>query len=176
VSDGAIVAVANGPEGSDENLAFSAATAPGPDFTALTALGAAVGFGTTWDLGVPVNTSTSPVALAVATATVARGSWRTPRLFPSLPPGASPPEAGPAGDPPDDGEALPDAAVAALHEMTREAAAAAGLGGGAVHARVGSSATDTWVTGWQGDYAFAVLVQGGAGAVAITAAFLRELG
>jgi cell division protein FtsI/penicillin-binding protein 2 len=256
ISDGTIVAVANG---GDRNLAFTA-SAPGAVFTIVTALGlltgagltagspvpcpatftaggrtftspdpgtrplrealtcdtalaslatnlgsdglaraaASLGIGTTWHLGVPVETGSvprglpagdaaaaalglgqtmvSPVALAVATATVARGSWRTPRLFPSLPPGASPPAAGPAGDPPDDGEALPEAAVAALHEMTREAAAAAGLPGNAVHAQAGRSATDTWVTGWQGDYAFAVLVQGGAGAVAITAAFLRELG
>jgi hypothetical protein len=60
--------------------------------------------------------------------------------------------------------------------MMREAAGSAGLSGGTVRARAGSSGHDTWVTGWQGDYAFAVLVQDGTGAVAITEAFLRGLG
>lgn len=173
ISDGAIVAVANG---GDQNLAFTANVPPGPELAALTAIGAAAGFGTTWRLGVPVDTSATPVALAVATAAVARGSWRAPRLFPSLPPGAPPAQPGPAGDPPDDGAALPEAAISTLHATMRDGAVAAGLTVGTAHALAGASGTGTWVTGWQGDYAFAVLVQGGAGAVAITDAFLRGIG
>ena len=172
VSDGAIVAVANGPEGTGENLAFTASTTPGPAFTPLTALGADVGFGTTWHLGVPVDTSASPVALAVATATIARGSWRTPRLFPSLPPGAPAPEPGPAGDPPEDGAAPLGTAVASLRDTL--VAGDAGLPATA-RARVGLSGSDSWVTGWQGDVAFTVLVRNGDGAVDVVEAFLRRL-
>lgn len=280
VSDGAILAVANGPDGGDLNLAFEASVPPGSTFKMISALGllgsgeitadtpvdcpasftvegrsftnsggfqlgtvpfhtifarscntafaalaprlgpeglrqaaASVGVGTTWNLGTPAatgsvganqssveaaaaafgqgTTQVSPVSLAVAAATVARGSWLTPTLFPELPEGATEPDGdGPA--PPADGTALPTAAVGALHSMMREvvtagtATALADVPGQPVHVKTGTAEfndnpadTHAWTIGWQGDIAFAVFVENGGDsgetAVPIVEAFLRGL-
>ncbi|HEY7225834.1 MAG TPA: penicillin-binding transpeptidase domain-containing protein [Micromonosporaceae bacterium] len=283
VSDGAILAVANGPNGGEVNLAFTATAPPGSAFKMVTALAvlrmgvtpdtpvacpktftvdgrtftnsggeelgtvpfrtdfaqscntafaslavrlgrdglaqtaASLGIGTTWNLGVPVftgsvgvNESTvdaaaaafgqgttlvSPVSLAVATAAVARGSWRTPSLLVQLPSGAPTPtpSPGPAGTPPADGTALQADAVTALHALMREvvrsgtATALADVPGQPVYAKTGTAEFDNnpahthaWTIGWQGDIAFAVFVEnGGSGAgtaVPIAESFLRGLG
>ena len=277
VSDGAVVAVANGPDGGEENLALTASVAPGSTFTmvstlallasgrisadspvacpqnstvsgrtitndpgvelgtvpfhvafaqgcntafaeiapgltgsALASTAASLGLGTTWNLGVPVTTGevgtissnvdgvlamlgqsrvqASPVSLAAAVATVARGSWRTPVLLSPFPSGAPPVKLGPAGDPPAETVLLPGSAVLTLHDLMREVvtdgtgAALADVPGGPVHAVTGAAGAapgdaDGWTVGWQGDIAFAVFVEGGdrATAVPVAEAFLRGL-
>jgi len=282
VSDGAIVAVANGPDGGEVNLAFTAAVPPGSTFKMVTALGlldagavgldtlvdcprtftvegrqfnnasnfqlgtvpfhvdfakscntafaslapklgadglskaaASVGIGTTWQVGtevytgsVPANasaveaaaaafgqgtTQVSPLALAGATAAVARGAWQQPKLF------TQPPEGGPAatvapsaGAITPDGTALKVTSAAALRAMMREvvtsgtATALADVPGAVVHAKTGTAEFDNnpanthaWTIGWQGDIAFAVFVEKGgsssATAVPIVESFLRGL-
>ena len=278
VSDGAILAVANGPAGGELNLALTAQVPPGSTFKMVTALGllgtgdvapdtpvscpptftvdgrtftnsgglslgtvplhtafarscntafaslapqlgrdglaraaVSLGIGTTWNLGVPVYTGSvgenlstveaaaaafgqgttlvSPVSLAAAAATVARGAWRMPRLFPELPAGAPNPTPGVAGDPPDEDTEL--AGQVALAQMMREVVTAGtgtALGdvpGAPVYAKTGTAefnnTTDThaWTIGWQGDIAFAVFVENGGGgsatAVPIVETFLRGL-
>ncbi len=277
VSDGAVLAVANGPGGGEENLAFTAGPAPGSAFTmistlallssgrinadspvdcpqvstvggrtisndpgvnlgtvpfhvafaqgcstafatispslpgsALSSTAASLGLGTTWNLGVPVTTGevgavsssvdsvlamlgqarvqASPVSLAAAAATIARGSWRTPVLLSPLPAGAPPAQPGPAGDPPAETVLLPGSAVLTLHDLMREVvtdgtgAALADVPGAPVHAVTGAAGAapgdaDGWTVGWQGDVAFAVFVEGGdaATAVPVAEAFLRGL-
>lgn len=280
ISDGALVAVANGPGGGDVNLAFTAAVPPGSTFKVVSALSlldsgavtadttvecpktytvegrtfknagdfelgpvpfhtdfakscntafasladklgadglrktaATVGIGTAWTVGadsvtgsVPANspaveraaaafgqgqTLVSPLAMAAATAAVARGSWQTPKLFRTQPAGAAPvPGDKPA--PPAAGAALKPGSVAALKAMMREvvvAGTATALGdvpGGEVYAKTGTaefdndpSHTHAWTVGWQGDIAFAVFVENGgsssATAVPIVESFLRGL-
>ncbi|MGE5830677.1 MAG: penicillin-binding transpeptidase domain-containing protein [Micromonosporaceae bacterium] len=271
VSDGAILAVANGPNGSDLNLALTARVPPGSTFKMVTALGlldaaaltldtpvncpgtftvegrtftnannfalgvvpfrvdfakscntafaslapklgpdglaraaASVGVGVPWQLGTeaftgsvatnatPVEaaaaafgqgtTQVSPVALAVAAASVARGTWLPPRLVISA--GAGPPSANPV--------ALNPAAVTALRTMMREVVtggtgvALLDVPGDPVYAKTGTAEYDNvpahthaWTIGWRGPVAFAVFVeQGGAStstAVPIAEAFLRAL-
>jgi cell division protein FtsI/penicillin-binding protein 2 len=279
VSDGRVLAVANGPGGGELNLALTAAVPPGSTFKMVSALGlldsgavtletpvdcpktftvggrsfanagnfslgtvpfrrnfarscntafaalapklgedgltraaASVGIGTAWTLGTetftgsvpaggePVDraaaafgqgrTQVSPIALAAATAAVARGSWRAPTLFVEPPAGASAPAEGPA--PPPDGTALKESSVAALHTAMRAvvtegtAAALAAVPGGPVRAKTGTAEYDdnpdhshTWTIGWQGDIAFAVFVEDGgkssATAVPIAGRFLGGL-
>jgi cell division protein FtsI/penicillin-binding protein 2 len=281
VSDGAILAAANGPSGGELNLAFTASVPPGSTFKVVTALGlldggqvtpdtavncpktftvegrsfnnagnfelgnvpfhvdfakscntafaslapklggdglnkaaATVGIGTTWNLGtevftgsVPTNVSNveaaaaafgqgqtlvSPLCLGAAAAAVARGSWRQPKLFAELPPGAPAPTAGHAGNPPADGTALKADSVAALRAMMREvvtsgtATALGDVPGAPVQVKTGTAEFDNnpanthaWTIGWQGDIAFAVFVENGgssaATAVPIAEAFLRGL-
>jgi cell division protein FtsI/penicillin-binding protein 2 len=280
VSDGAILAVANGPDGGEVNLALTGSVPPGSTFKMVTALGlldadavsldapvdcprtftvegrefknagnfslgrvpfrtdfarscntafaalapklgpdgltkaaGSVGVGTSWNLGTEVftgsvpagaapvdaaaaafgqgKTQVSPVSLASAAAAVARGSWRQPKLFPELPPGAPAPAEGlpPA---PADGAKLNDASVAALRTMMREvvtvgtATALRDVPGGPVHVKTGTAEFDNnpahthaWVIGWQRDVAFAVFVENGgsssATAVPIAELFLRGL-
>ena len=165
---------------------------------------AAVGLGGGWDLGVDAysgkvsaagdpaelaqatfgqgQTSVSPVAMAGAVAAVARGRFVQPRLV------LDPEPAERAAD----GVALAPGAVGPLRRMMREVVTSGtGQGlrtvrGGPVHGKTGSaefddSSTQThaWFIGWQGDIAFAVLVQkGGAGAetaVPIVRRFLTGL-
>jgi cell division protein FtsI/penicillin-binding protein 2 len=282
ISDGAILAAANGPGGGEVNLAFTASVPPGSTFKMITALGlldagavtlntpvacpatftvegrqfknasntglgtvpfrvdfakscntafaslapklgndglrraaASVGVGTAWNPGaevftgsVPANapaveaaaaafgqgtTVVSPLALAAATAAVARGQWRQPALLTQPPTGAATPSAAPeAPPPPADGAALNAGSVAALRTMMREvvtAGTATALGdvpGGAVYAKTGTAEFDNnpanthaWTLGWQGDIAFVVFVERGGSstttAVPIVESFLRGL-
>ena len=272
VSDGAVLAAANGPGPAGENLAFTAQVPPGSTFkmvsalglldrgavtpettvscrktfevdgrsfknsdnfalgdvpfrtdfakscnTAFTALapklgpdglaqaGRALGLESEWDLGVDVftgkvsangslteqaaaaigqgTTVVSPLAMAGATAAVARGHWEQPKLLLDPAPG-KPAPAGPA---------LKAESVAGLKSMMRAvvtdgtASALKDVPGQPVHGKTGTAEYDNnpahthaWFVGWQGDVAFAVFVeQGGsstASAVPIAERFLRGLG
>ncbi|WP_326552023.1 penicillin-binding transpeptidase domain-containing protein [Micromonospora sp. NBC_01813] len=271
ISDGALVAVANGPDGGTENLAFTAQVPPGSTFKMVSTLGllesGAVGpdvavdcpktatvdgraftnangfelgrvpFRTVfakscnttfanlapelgadglaeagrllglegeWRLGVSAftgkvstggapaeraaaafgqgTTLVSPLAMAGATAAVARGQWRQPTLI------AEPAPQSPAPD----GPQLDAAAVDALRAMMRAAVtdgtaeALRDVPGEPVYGKTGTAEYDNdpanthaWFIGWQGDVAFAVFVeQGGSGsgdAVPIAETFLRSL-
>ncbi|HET6532590.1 MAG TPA: penicillin-binding transpeptidase domain-containing protein [Actinoplanes sp.] len=177
-----------------------------PDLGAdgLTNAAAALGLGADWDLGIEAfsgrvsdgadapelaaasfgqgRTVVSPIAMASATAAVARGQFQQPKLvLDPVPP--NPAAAGPA---------LDAAAVEPLRTMMREVitdgtgTALRRVPGGPVHGKTGtaefetgSKETHAWFVGWQGDIAFAVMVQkGGAGAdtaVPIVRRFLEEL-
>jgi cell division protein FtsI/penicillin-binding protein 2 len=163
-----------------------------------------LGLGTEWDLGVKTfsgkvsdgntpaelaaaafgqgTTVVSPIAMASATASVARGQFQQPKLVLEPAP-RSPAAAGPK---------LDDSVVAPLREMMREVVtkgtgtALRTVKGGPVHGKTGtaefqtgSKETHAWFVGWQGDVAFAVMVQkGGAGAdaaVPIVGRFLNGL-
>ncbi len=170
----------------------------------LQAAATALGIGAKWDLGVdafsgtvsPADSPTelaaasvgqgatvvSPVAMAAATAAVARGKFQQPKLL------LDPAPAAPAADGPE----LKATSVEPLRTMMREvvtkgtATALAKVPGGAVHAKTGtaefetgSKETHSWVVGWQGDVAFAVMVQKGGSsseaAVPLAAEFLTAL-
>jgi cell division protein FtsI/penicillin-binding protein 2 len=163
----------------------------------------ALGLGTTWDLGVEAfsgkastggsatelaaasfgqgTTVVSPLAMAGVTAAVARGKFQQPNVI------LDPKPANPAPD-----SALDEAAVKPLREMMREVVtsgtgtALRSVPGGPVYGKTGTAEFDTgskdthaWFVGWQGDVAFAVMVQkGGAGAdaaIPIVATFLTAL-
>jgi cell division protein FtsI/penicillin-binding protein 2 len=170
----------------------------------LQAAGAAVGLGGEWDLGAPAfsgkvspggsatelaaasfgqgQTVVSPLAMASATAAVARGRFQQPKLV------LDPAPAKPAADGPE----LDAAAVQPLREMMREVVTK-GTGTdlrrvpgkpvfgktGTAEFENGSEETHAWFIGWQDDVAFAVMVQkGGAGAeaaVPIVSRFLTAL-
>lgn len=170
----------------------------------LTAAAATVGLGGEWSTGTTVATGdvpteesdvdlaaasigqgrvlASPAAMAQVAATFADDTWNPPRLV--LDPA---PEAAPA--PP----ALDPAATATVRELMRgvvtdgSASALADVPGEPVHAKTGTAeygtdvppATHAWVIGFQGDVAFAVLVEdGGSGsrvAVPVAATFLGLL-
>ncbi|MEV0806131.1 penicillin-binding transpeptidase domain-containing protein [Micromonospora sp. NPDC050200] len=271
ISDGAVLAAANGPGAAGENLAFTAQVPPGSTFKMVSALGlldrGAVGADTvvdcqktftvegrpfknsddfvlgkvpfrtdfakscntafaslapqlgsdglavtgrtlglegSWDLGTeaftgkvsangsPVEqaaaaigqgtTVVSPLAMAGATAAVARGRWEQPKLVLDPAP-AKPAEPGPQ---------LKAESVGPLKAMMREvvtagtAKALADVPGGPVYGKTGTAEYDNnpahthaWFVGWQGDVAFAVFVeQGGSStssAVPISERFLRAL-
>ncbi|MEU1845957.1 penicillin-binding transpeptidase domain-containing protein [Micromonospora sediminicola] len=271
ISDGAVLAAANGPGAAGENLAFTAQVPPGSTFkmvsalglldrgavtpqttvdcpktsevdgrifknsdnfelgpvpfatdfakscnTAFTALapklgpdglaqaGRTLGLEAGWDLGADVftgkvsanggpteqaaaaigqgTTVVSPLAMAGATAAVARGRWEQPKLLLDPAP-AKPAAAGPA---------LKPESVAALKTMMRgvvtsgTGTALAKVPGEPVHGKTGTAEYDNnpahthaWFVGWQGDVAFAVFVeQGGSSttsAVPIAERFLRGL-
>jgi cell division protein FtsI/penicillin-binding protein 2 len=158
----------------------------------LTAAATSVGLGAQWDLGIASfsgkistggsatelaaamfgqgTTVVSPLAMAGATAAVERGKFQQPKLVTSPAPTTPAP----------DGAALDSTAVAALHAIMREVVTKGtgtgllGVPGKPVYGKTGtaefdngSDATHAWFVGWQGDVAFAVLVQkGGAGAAA----------
>jgi len=128
------------------------------------------------------KTVVSPVAMASATAAVARGKFRQPRLV------LEPAPLSPAAD----GEAIERAALDPLRAMMREVitsgtgTALKDVPGAPVYGKTGtaefesgSPETHAWFIGWQGDVAFAVMVQkGGAGAdtaVPIVERFLTAL-
>lgn len=272
ISDGAVLAAANGPGAAGENLAFTAQVPPGSTFKMVSALGLldkgavtpqtivdcpqtravdgrsfknsddfvlgkvpfrtdfakscntafvalapqlgpdglagtgrTLGLECSWDLGADVftgkvstggapteqaaaaigqgTTVVSPLAMAGATAAVARGRWEQPKLVLDPAPTA-PAEAGPP---------LRAESVAGLRTMMREVVTA-GTGkalvdvpGGPVHGKTGTAEYDdnpahthAWFVGWRGDVAFAVFVeQGGSStvsAVPIVERFLRTLG
>ncbi|MCO8275516.1 penicillin-binding transpeptidase domain-containing protein [Actinoplanes sp. TRM 88003] len=257
ISDSAVLAVSNGPDGGGDNVALTGQVPPGSTFKMVSALGllqkravnpntpvdcpktkeaggqvfknahdmalgevpfhvdfaqscntafvglapklgaaglqsaaTAVGLGGQWDLGVKAfsgkvsaagdpaelaqaafgqgQTAVSPIAMAGATAAVARGRFVQPRLV------LDPAPAQPAAD----GATLDKDAAAGLKRLMREVVTS-GTGralnnvkGGPVFGKTGSAEFDdastethAWFVGWQGDVAFAVLVQkGGAGA------------
>lgn len=186
------------------NTAF-ALLAPklGPDGLAKTA--ATLGIGQKWDIGAPVYTGSvgtngkpvdqaaaafgqgqtivSPMAMAAATAGVARGQWHQPALVTEPAPNAPAP----------DGPELDAAAIDKLHTIMREVVtngsgrALSSVGGGPVFGKTGTAeyGTETpprshsWFAGWQGDIAFAVFVEDGGNeaSLALTATdrFLEEL-
>ncbi|SCL18433.1 Cell division protein FtsI/penicillin-binding protein 2 [Micromonospora nigra] len=185
------------------NTAF-AALAPklGPDGLAVT--GRSLGLEATWDVGLDAftgrvsanggateqaaaaigqgTTLVSPLAMASATAAVARGRFEQPTLL------LDPAPAQPAASGPE----LKAEAVAAVRAMMREVVTA-GTGsalrdvpGGPVHGKTGTAEYDddpanthAWFVGWQDDVAVAVFVErGGSGsgtAVPIAERFLRAL-
>ncbi|MEU4215303.1 penicillin-binding transpeptidase domain-containing protein [Actinoplanes sp. NPDC026623] len=116
------------------------------------------------------STAVSPLAMAGATAAVARGQFKQPRLV------LDPAPAGPVAD----GPQLTEASIGPLRAMMREVVtkgtgqALAGVPGKPVSGKTGTAEfkdgdqeTHAWFVGWQGDIAFAVMVQkGGAGAEA----------
>ncbi|BCJ42592.1 cell division protein FtsI [Actinoplanes ianthinogenes] len=163
----------------------------------------ALGIGGTWNIGVDVftgkvsdgasatelaaatfgqgSTAVSPIAMAAATAAVAKGAFQPPKLVLDPAPAA----AGATGT-------LDAKAVTALRSMMREVVtggtgtALKGVPGGEVYGKTGtaefangSDETHSWFIGYQGDVAFAVMVQkGGAGseaAVPIVKDFLTTL-
>ncbi|MEU4422603.1 penicillin-binding transpeptidase domain-containing protein [Actinoplanes sp. NPDC024001] len=185
------------------NTAF-ASLAPKLGSAGLQEASTALGIGGTWDLGIEAytgqvsdggtgtelaaatfgqgSTVVSPIAMAAATAAVAKGQSQPPKLV--LDP--APAKAGSAGP------QLDQAAVGALRTMMREVVtsgtgtALRGVPGKPVHGKTGtaefqtgSEATHSWFVGYQGDVAFAVMVQqGGAGseaAVPIVQRFLTNL-
>ncbi|GAB1642726.1 penicillin-binding transpeptidase domain-containing protein [Krasilnikovia sp. MM14-A1259] len=259
ISDGSVLAVANGPDGGGVNTAFTAQVPPGSTWKMASALGlltkkavtaddavdcpktatvdgrefrnahgevlgkvpfhtdfakscntafvglapklgadglassaAQLGLGAQWDMGIESfsgkvstgatptelaaaafgqgTTVVSPLAMAGATAAVARGSFHQPRLV------ADPAPAHPAPD----GPALDPAAATAVRDMMREVVTqGTGTGlrnvpGKPVYGKTGTAEfadetkdTHAWFVGWQGDIAFAVMVEkGGAGAEA----------
>ncbi|MFG2104494.1 penicillin-binding transpeptidase domain-containing protein [Micromonospora echinaurantiaca] len=271
ISDGAVLAAANGPGAAGENLAFTAQVPPGSTFkmvsalglldrgavtldgrvdcpktftvdgrpfknsdnfvlgsvpfrtdfakscnTAFTALapklgadglavtGRSLGLEAQWDVGLDTftgkvsanggateqaaaaigqgTTLVSPLAMASATAAVARGRFEQPKLV------LDPAPAQPAAP----GQPLKAESVEAVKTMMREVVTA-GTGtalkdvpGDPVHGKTGTAEYDNnpahthaWFVGWQGDVAFAVFVeQGGAStatAVPIAERFLRAL-
>ncbi|MGC5053666.1 penicillin-binding transpeptidase domain-containing protein [Micromonospora sp. DT48] len=128
------------------------------------------------------TTVVSPLAMAAATAAVAKGQFVPPKLL--LDPA---PEQ--AAEP---GPQLNAEAVAAVREMMREVVttgtgtALRDVPGEPVHGKTGTAEYDNnpknthaWFVGWQGDIAFAVFVEkGGSGsgtAVPIAERFLRAL-
>jgi cell division protein FtsI/penicillin-binding protein 2 len=269
--DGAVLAVANGPDGGGDNLALTAQVPPGSTFKMVSALGLldagavslngpvgcpkefkvggrtfknandfalgsvpfrtdfakscntafaslapklgadglavtgrGLGLEAKWDLGIEAfsgkvstggddteraaaafgqgTTIVSPVAMAAATAAVARGQFQQPTLVLDPAP-AAPAAAGPE---------LKPGSVEPLRTMMREvvtkgtATALADVPGEPVHGKTGTAEYDNnpdhthgWFVGWQGDIAFAVFVQdggsSGSSAVPLAEAFLRAL-
>lgn len=166
--------------------------------------GASVGLGGDWTIGTEAFTGSvpdtespvdlaaatigqgrllaSPIAMAQVAATIGTGSWTAPRLVtaPVPAPGTSTPE--------------PDAArLATVRDLMRlvategTASALADVPDEPVHAKTGTAeygtedppGTHAWTIGFQGDLAFAVLVEdgasGGAVAVPVVESFLRSL-
>jgi cell division protein FtsI/penicillin-binding protein 2 len=162
-----------------------------------------LGIGADWDLGtsafsgsVPTNTSdvdkaaasfgqgrteVSPLAITVATASVARGSYLPPSLVVTGDAAAA------------DATTLPAGPVATLRSLMRDVVtsgtgtALKGVPGGPVRAKTGTAEfgsqsppqTRAWITGWQGDVAFTAFVEegksGGTVAGPVAARFLRLL-
>jgi cell division protein FtsI/penicillin-binding protein 2 len=172
----------------------------GPD--GLNAAAGTVGIGGTWKVGIDAftgkvgtggsataqaeamfgqgNTIVSPLAMAAATAAVARGRWEQPKLV--LDP--APQDSAAAGP------QLKPTTVEPLRTMMREVVTK-GTGvqlknvpGGAVSGKTGTAEYDgnpdhthAWFVGWRGDVAFAVFVEAGGNstdtAVPIANRFLR---
>nr|WP_067505593.1 penicillin-binding transpeptidase domain-containing protein [Actinoplanes sp. TFC3] len=169
----------------------------------LRAAATSVGIGAGWDLGMDSfsgkvspaasdtelaaatfgqgATAVSPIAMASATAAVARGQFKQPRLVLEPAPKIAP-----------DGAKLADTSIKPLQTMMREvvtkgtAEALKNVNGGPVSGKTGtaefqdgSDETHSWFIGWQGDVAFAVMVQkGGLGseaAVPVVNRFLTAL-
>ncbi|WP_239082123.1 penicillin-binding transpeptidase domain-containing protein [Actinoplanes teichomyceticus] len=184
------------------NTAF-VALAPKLGADGLAAASRALGIGGDWNIGIDAytgkvsdggsptelaaasfgqgSTAVSPIAMAVATAAVAKGGFQPPRLVLDPAPAAT-------GTP----GALDANALTGLRSMMREVVtggtgtALRGVAGEPVYGKTGtaefqngSEDTHSWFVGYQGDVAFAVMVQkGGAGseaAVPIAKRFLTTL-
>ncbi|WP_262284704.1 penicillin-binding transpeptidase domain-containing protein [Micromonospora sp. MA102] len=271
ISDGAVLAAANGPGAAGENLAFTAQVPPGSTFKMVSALGLldrgavtpeatvrcpktfevdgrsfknsdnfelgdvpfstdfakscntaftslapklgpdglaqagrTLGLEAPWDLGTDVftgkvsangsateqaaaaigqgTTVVSPLAMAGATAAVARGHWEQPKLL--LDPAPAKPAPAGAGLKPESAAAVKTMMRAVVTSGT--ASALADVPGEPVYGKTGTAEYDNnpahthaWFVGWQGDVAFAVFVeQGGSSttsAVPIAERFLRGL-
>ncbi len=170
---------------------------------ALTKAATGMGIGVDWSVGVPAYTGSVPVAesdvdkaaavigqgkdlvsplgMAISTATIARGGWKAPTLVvdPKVDPGSA--------------ASQPVADLGTIRELMRgvvtsgTASALADVPGPPVYAKTGTAefgsgsppSTHAWAVGFQGDIAFAVLVEegssGGAVAVPVAEAFLRAL-
>ena len=185
------------------NTAF-ASLAPKLGADGLAAAARSVGLESTWDLGIDAftgkvstggsdteraaavfgqgTTVVSPLAMAAATAAVARGQWQQPKLL------LDPAPAKPA--PP--GPQLKATSVEPLRTMMREVVtggtgeALRDVPGQPVLGKTGTAEYDNnpahthaWFVGWQGDIAFAVFVEKGGSssdtAVPIAERFLRAL-
>jgi cell division protein FtsI/penicillin-binding protein 2 len=170
----------------------------------LASASSALGMGAPWDLGIDAfsgkvspgdsptelaaasfgqgTTIVSPLAMAGVAAAVARGKSQQPKVI------LDPPAANPAPD----GAALDTDAVKALRSMMREVVtdgtgtALRSVPGAPVYGKTGTAEFDSaskdthaWFVGFQGDVAFAVMVQkGGAGAdaaIPIVSKFLTAL-
>ncbi|MET8121689.1 penicillin-binding transpeptidase domain-containing protein [Micromonospora sp. NPDC005291] len=184
------------------NTAF-ASLAPKLGGDGLAAAGRSLGLEGQWDLGTDAftgkvstggsraeqaaasfgqgTTLVSPLAMAGATAAVARGRFEQPKLLIDPAPAKSAPA----------GEQLKPESVAALRTMMREVVTT-GTGSalkdvpGEVFGKTGTAEYDdnpahthAWFVGWRGDVAFAVFVEKGgastASAVPIAERFLRAL-
>jgi cell division protein FtsI/penicillin-binding protein 2 len=120
----------------------------------------------------------SPFSVALASASVAAGRSVQPRLI-----------IDPAKPLPTPGPALPPAAIDQLRGLMRlvvtegTGSALAGVPGGEVHGKTGTAEfgndtppkTHAWFTGYQGDVAFAVLVEGGGFGGAVAAPLAAQL-
>ncbi|GAA3141945.1 hypothetical protein GCM10010466_36150 [Planomonospora alba] len=120
----------------------------------------------------------SPLMMASVAAALADGTWRPPTLVPSLEQEHQP-------------QALPEGVTDRMHRMmaavvTKGTAKDAGLPPGtrgktgtAEYGPAGDLKTHAWFIGFQGDLAFAVIVEdgegGGSDAAPVAAAFLRAL-
>jgi cell division protein FtsI/penicillin-binding protein 2 len=171
----------------------------------LASASAALGLGAKWDVGIDAftgkvsagdsatelaaasfgqgTTIVSPLAMASVAAAVARGKFVQPKVMLDPAPTAPAPDGAPLGDD----------VVTPLRAMMREVVtngtgtALRNVPGQPVFGKTGTAEFDSaskdthaWFIGWQGDVAFAVMVQkGGAGAdtaVPIVDKFLRGLG
>lgn len=120
----------------------------------------------------------SVLSVALTSASVANGSSLNPRLIID------------ASDPdPEPGEPLPAAALPALRDMMRAVVTEgtgdvlAGVPGEPVHAKTGTAEfgtedpprTHAWISGYQGNLAFAVLVEDGGGGGSVAGPIARDL-
>lgn len=120
---------------------------------------------------------TSPFSVAVASASVAGGTSIAPRLVVEA-----------DALPPEPGVALPEGIVRPLRDVMRlvvtegTGTSLADVGGGEVFGKTGTAEfgtetppqTHAWFTGYQGDLAFAVLVEGGAAGGSVAAPIAAE--
>jgi cell division protein FtsI/penicillin-binding protein 2 len=185
------------------NTAF-AWLAPKLGADGLATAGASVGLGGGWELGVDAfsgkvstggapaeramaafgqgATQVSPLAMAAATAAIARGQWQQPTVL--LDPAPA--------DPADPGPRLKESSVQPLRTMMREVVtrgtgtALADVPGEPVYGKTGTAEYDNnpahthaWFVGWQGDIAFAVFIENGGdstkSSVPLAERFLRNL-
>ena len=191
------------------NTAFISLAPKVPGLT-LSNTAQSLGIGACWSLGTPAfrgsvsppkdatdlaatsfgqgSTLVSPVSLAVAVATVARGHYIPPQLVitgkpadcssgssASASPGASAPAPAPTAPAPTPGSNFPANVITQLHSLMRQVvtvgtgSALINAPGGPVMGKTGTAEygpgatpkTHAWFVGYQGDIAFAVYVQDG---------------
>ncbi len=182
-------------------MELSSRLAPGE----LSEAGASVGLGAGWVVGAPAFTGdvpveespvevaaatigqgqvlASPLAMAQVAATIASGGWIEPKLV--LEP--SPPATSGEAPQPDTERLVTVRELMRLVAIDGTASALADVPGEPVHAKTGTAEygtevpprTHAWTVGFQGDVAFAVLIEDGVSgtgaAVPVAEAFLRAL-